>query len=1005
MLEIRKNPFDQNHENSFFRIFSRSVHDKFEQKSLEGILIGNPFCYQDSRLQIDALLITSKAICLIDFKNYGGQITLPNPQDFDSDLGLWSHEDGSYVKGGSYQNPFIQLKIQKRRFIQVFNNYIESYLHSDDYCNAYHTIRIVCFQRVVTIKNQIPSKYEMNFKIFDQSSYLEGLLDLIEIGESKTSFRQESFDAFKQIFQAEVYNFKEQLSINAFEESVHNLSSQDINLLYEDQKELLNEFNIFLKDDKAQVFIIQGTNNSGKSFLIPYLESLARQQDISEVLIFAQSKRVAKNLMSNYSLTQVESIYSYIYGSQLTSTENKDLESSDQTDYNNIEDNIEDIEEWKIRPIKKCDMSNNTIIIVDEAHLISDSYYEGLDLRFGSGYLLKDFLEFINSQNSSRKIVFIGDPFQLSFGKSDESPLSPKYLEEKYGLTTVFVQLTDKVNYSPITTEALKCISGIRHSMFNDLQISKIPNTIIHLAKNEVGHYLVKQDKFKIHILCYSKAKAHDINLWIKQKIFKSGDKIAIGDILLLNKNITIGNDNDPFTPKTQLYNGDFVEVISILSQVKTENRKLKDIVVTLRFQEITVKPLETGKEIKMLILLNYLENPQEELSKEEITVLKILLNDYLKKELNITPFEQSVDYDSLQRLKEYKLLIDEIQQLKLQLQQGGKVKTRLNEKEKELRKLIKPYEKQYKSKIRARLETNSSSEYFKLKNTAQVRYGWAMTVHKAMSYKWKIIVFNTDQGDNQGRTNKGYFQWLYTGMTRATEQLILYGCDSITPLPNSQLTIRDSGNQNSDRQWVESYFVAQKDSDLFNILFERLDHEIKRYFSDANQIHLVDFCLFISKKLESTNFKIQSIIHKPYQEIYEILDDDKIAKVSIYYDKEGVFKKPSLQKPNDSEFSKKILDWLTKNITLSHMVLKKRDNWREKFYEKLIDELKKKEVYLESIVEKEYHDLLRLFQENCVLYIKLDYNKQGFISTITAIHYDNPSLWDTFQTVIKEYQ
>jgi hypothetical protein len=1007
MLEIRKNPYDQNYENSFFRIFSRSLFEKFEQNNLEGVLLGNPLCEKDNRLQIDALLITSKVICLIDFKNYGGQIKLPNLQDFESDLGLWLCEDGSYVKGGNCQNPFIQLKIQKKRFIKIFQNYIERNLNLDDSCNPYHTIRIVCFHKLITLQNQVPNKHEKNFKILDSSNYLEGLLDIIEIDESDTHLTQESFNAFKQIFQAEEYNFNNQSSINAFEESIQDKFRENSDLLYEDQKEALTQFNQFLKEDKKQVFIIQGTSNSGKSFLIPYLENIAHQQDIPEVLLFVQSKRVARNLMYNYNLTQVESIYSYIYGGQpqLKESQDQDIELSDQV----VESNLEDIDELKVIPLKQCDMSDNAIIIVDEAHLLSDSYYEGFDLRFGSGYLLKDFLEFVSLHNSSRKIVFIGDPFQLSFGKSDESPLNPKYLEENYNLSTAFVQLLDKENYSPITTEALKCVAGIRHKIFNNLQISEIPQTIIHLPKTEVGHYLAQQNKFQIHVLCYSNAKAHEVNLWIKKKIVKTGEKLDIGDILFLNNNITVTNNDDPFTPKTKLYNGDFVEVISVLNPIKIETRKIKDIEITLKFQEIIVKLLDAGKQVKILILLNYLENPQGELSKEEIIVLKILLNTYLQKELANHLFEKSVDYENLQKSGNYQLLVDEIENLKLKLQQGEKVKTQLNEKEKELRKLEKSYKKQHRYKIQQRLENDSSCEYFKLKNVAQVRYGWAMTVHKSMSYKWKTLVFNNaDQGDNRGKANKDYFQWLYTGITRATEQLILYGCDPITPLSNSHISMIDRSGQNIESKWVQSYFVATQDTELFNAFLGKLNPELHQYFNNLepkDSIHLVDFCLFILPKLQESQLKINKIVHKPYQEIYEIVRDDKTARISIYYNQEGIFKKPSLQKSNDSEFGQRILHDLDQNTALSEIVLTKQDQWREKFYQKLIDQLQEKELYLTSLIEKDYHDLLRLFQSDQILCIKLDYNNQGFISTITAIYYTCPSLWDAFQSVIKEYQ
>ena len=48
----------------------------------------------------------------------------------------------------------------------------------------------------------------------------------------------------------------------------------------------------------------------------------------------------------------------------------------------------------EVVPLLKSDDTEEAIFIVDEAHLISDNYHQSVDLRFGSGKLLKDFLEF-----------------------------------------------------------------------------------------------------------------------------------------------------------------------------------------------------------------------------------------------------------------------------------------------------------------------------------------------------------------------------------------------------------------------------------------------------------------------------------------------------------------------------------------------------------------------------------------------------------------------------------
>ena len=45
-------------------------------------------------------------------------------------------------------------------------------------------------------------------------------------------------------------------------------------------------------------------------------------------------------------------------------------------------------------PLKPNESDERALFIVDEAQLVSNNYWESFDIRFGSGYLLPDFIEF-----------------------------------------------------------------------------------------------------------------------------------------------------------------------------------------------------------------------------------------------------------------------------------------------------------------------------------------------------------------------------------------------------------------------------------------------------------------------------------------------------------------------------------------------------------------------------------------------------------------------------------
>jgi len=88
------------------------------------------------------------------------------------------------------------------------------------------------------------------------------------------------------------------------------------------------------------------------------------------------------------------------------------------------------------------------VVFVDEASMISDQYSEGEFLRFGSGRLLADLLGFLRIGDATQKtkLVMVGDPAQLPPVNSPTSPaLDPAYLAEVHGVAAQETELTEVV--------------------------------------------------------------------------------------------------------------------------------------------------------------------------------------------------------------------------------------------------------------------------------------------------------------------------------------------------------------------------------------------------------------------------------------------------------------------------------------------------------------------------------------------------------------------------------
>lgn len=994
MLEIRRGTATRSYENTFFREFAKNIEILFEKYSIDGLLIANSMCEVSPNLQIDSLLITENAILLIDLKNFGGDVIIPQPDQNFPD-GQWVTPEGERIKGGSHINPYKQLFQQKKAFTWVFHNseLKTSIISKNEKLNPSHVKKIVCFQKPINLKGRIPGRDEIDFFITDSERYLETIKDILDVADEEVEISKKSFDAFKNIFKAEVFYLTEQYTKPIIVES----TKTDLNYdgLYPDQKSALEEIAGFIKSDSDKIFILQGTSLSGKSYLLPFIEDVGFNNKITQVEFFASSSRVASNLLSDSDI-KFNSIYSYIYGGGLQdSQEDQDKKQEEQID--------EDLDKIKLEvvPLKKSENEDKALFIIDEAQLVSDNYHQSIDLRFGSGKLLKDFIKFSDLINSDRKIIFIGDSFQLSIGKKEESALNPTYFDEKYKLTTTAFQLVDKDDVSSIVKQALIPVNGIRNNTYNQLSFEIFDN-FKNITRDDVLSIINQKIKnnTNFHLLSYTNYDAQKINLWIKTSILKNGENLAAQDLVIVNNNFKIEDENNPFSEPKKIFNGQFGTVINVSNTITPEivTPKGKQP-VTINFREVNIVLSDTGHNATVLSLENYRLSDKGELSEDEIIALKIILNIEINEQLKKKPFEQSESQVRLVHSKEYKDLSSKIDTLSDRLKNGDRVKTELEEKERQLRKLTNSAKKKHRKDIEKELFKDTSSRYYKYKNSAHLRFGWALTVHKSMSYKWDEIIFNVDQGENRGKTNEEYFKWIYTGLTRAKEKIELINYKKITPL--LKIEFKDSNRGSSTDKKI--YFIADKDAkiDSFNA-------------SQTNKLNIPDekpksillqLYQYLSNKLEHKDISIKSISHPNYQEIYELEDSNKqIAKVSIYYNKKGHVKIPTLMKAEPKQFGVEVIEMLIRDtgvIDFSFII----DDWRKWVYEDIYSSLKGDEYQVSHIIQTPYKDTIKIIKNNFSLTVDMYYDGDGFFTSIIATHYDDKQIWDCFQSILIDLQ
>lgn len=145
--------FNHSHENEAFSRLYTILKDELHDQN--PILVGNFSCGGD---QIDAMVLKSDSIILIDFKNYGGEVVY-------SENGPWKI-GGLTVRGGDETNPLQQIWRYKRSLINWLR---ENSILENDKART-HVQGLVLFHDPILVRNSPSHKLSYWFGIADFTS-------------------------------------------------------------------------------------------------------------------------------------------------------------------------------------------------------------------------------------------------------------------------------------------------------------------------------------------------------------------------------------------------------------------------------------------------------------------------------------------------------------------------------------------------------------------------------------------------------------------------------------------------------------------------------------------------------------------------------------------------------------------------------------------------------------------------------------------------------------------
>lgn len=711
--------FSHTHENQAFNQLYRALTKRWGSSEDLVTLVGNFSC---NASELDALVMKGASITVVDFKNFGGNITF-------HENGPW-YADGVVVKGGSHANPYRQIHTNKFALLDWLKSRFRDFAESS---NLGHISGVALFQKPIEFDaSQVPAKLASWFHVVDFDNVVQRLSEIASPKLSVTA------DLQGQIVQA--LNVPPYKDPDAGHSTITVPGNEPPYTPPVDWKEgqatALGYVERLLQADKPEVLLVSGMSSTGKSELLHAIKAIA-QREGREMVPLAPNAGIA-SLLSKPPAVEFRSIYSHIYS----------MAENEAGEYQGIE--------CIVHPLRKNIDDEKAVYILDEAQLLGDSYFDLGGERYGSGHTLSDFLEFSGLGSSERKLIVLADNYQIKRAGEDKSLQEATLLESK-DLAVQQVpleQVIDDGSRSQILSTAVAIVGDIKGGRFSSLDIEADGMQINNLAKGQVGQVL--QDLFgpgsdnDAVVIHFSHAAVYKTTEWIRKKL--KGFATAYPqpeDRVELRSFLRQPQENDPdMTSESFVPHGACGTVVSCSSQPMDIPQTLKgrDKPVLLRFREIEVRFDGTKQPApKFLFLEDYLLAEKPELDADKQLALRVLVEARVRDQLGD-------DNERLQRLKK-----------------AAKGNPGLEE----------DYQKEKALLDKKRVALMMADRYF---NAVRMRYAYACTGHHAQGRTWPRVVVDASY-DGEARANEGYFRWLYTVLTRATSQTYLANFTPITPL------------------------------------------------------------------------------------------------------------------------------------------------------------------------------------------------------------------------------
>jgi hypothetical protein len=588
--------------------------------------------------------------------------------------------------------------------------------------------------------------------------------------------------------------------------------------LSDGQSALVDQLGEFLDGGAQSVFLLKGYAGTGKTFITKGLTEYFRAIGRNYVLAAPTGK--ASKVIASKTKSEAYTLHKTIYS------------FDDIAEYRDgDEDGTETFKFYA--QLRVNTLSADTVYIVDEASMISDVYQEAEFFRFGTGFLLRDFLKFVNLDHNdhSKKVIFIGDNAQLPpVGMNFSPALDADYLRREHHVRSTSFELTQVVRQkseSGVIANAIPLRQSLHDGVFNRLSIDFEYPDVEQVKHEDLMTRYLESCGNKINgesiVIAHSNSDVADYNRRIREHFFPGHARLMAGDKVMAVSN------NDAYG--LFISNGDFGLIRQVLGEPEQRIVKLKR------------KAPETGvvEEIQVPLMFRDVEIGFKDLD-------------------GLSHFFRAKVLEDLLYNKETNLSSDQTKALYLDFC---------------IRHSALPRKSvEFKHALR-------SDPYF---NALRLKFGYSITCHKAQGSEWNHV-FVKCKG-HMSQLNSDYFRWFYTAITRTAGHLYLLDPPNHAPwsdtgfVSNPGLGVAQRMGMAPPRQ------VSAPEASVGAELSSTPDvqEDLGTFGIPASATFLLALLAAVQKRIEPTSIVIDSIQHHQYQEAYVFKRAVELARIDIGY-------------------------------------------------------------------------------------------------------------------------